>query len=657
MSRTVAGFDVFDTVLTRLVGDPEAVFFLVGTEAGKRGLTSLSAGEFAARRRLAQANCHRRSGGGEVTLDEIIGELLTQIDGSARQATALRDAELAVEARLICALPGAPELLAAARSQSSRLIFASDMYLPADFIRACLRAHGCWQEGDSLYVSHEYRRSKRTGELFATILAQEGIAPGQLRHTGNDAEADYAAPRKMGIAATLRPQGNLNRYERCLESYSGATAGLASWLAGASRLARLTISAHTPAEEAIRDVAAGVAAPVLVAYVSWVLRTAHRDGINRLYFVARDGHTLLQLARQLAPRLHPAAELRYLHGSRQAWHLPGVFTVGEDELSWLFCPTDFLSVTSLCGRVGLLPVEISAPLTAGGFPAAGWNENLDAGSRARLRELVPSHAIAHRIQERATLARETLLAYLQQERLLDRERAALVDLGWHGRAHDSLAKVICSAGIPPPAGFYFGLHSASSRRDLGERHAWFFDHRKQTDRIETLPGIEALMEVFCAVDHGATTGYAPGPQGLAPVLRTDGANVRLWGAPLLQAAIIAFGKNLTAAPAGDADATATRSMCLDVLRLFWETPTGAEAQAWGAFPFEDDQTGASAPPLATKFGWGTTAGLLLRGRKSLPRATWWHGSLRLTPLLQRCAMRGAQGLRLAAHAVKQRFYW
>jgi hypothetical protein len=78
-------------------------------------------------------------------------------------------------------------------------------------------------------------------------------------------------PIIQGLEFFNHLEGNPNRYEKILESYTWSTGGLSALMAGASRMARLSIPSRSAEEAAIRDVAAGVVAPVLTAYVLWIL--------------------------------------------------------------------------------------------------------------------------------------------------------------------------------------------------------------------------------------------------------------------------------------------------------------------------------------------------------------------------------------------------
>jgi len=92
-------------------------------------------------------------------------------------------------------------------------------------------------------------------------------------------------------------------------------------MAGASRVTRLTWADHKP--DAFVRVLAGVAAPLLTGFVLWLFQRASGSGIKTLYFIAREGEVLFQVAQVLNVRLDLGFDLRYLYVSRQAIN-PGV---------------------------------------------------------------------------------------------------------------------------------------------------------------------------------------------------------------------------------------------------------------------------------------------------------------------------------------------
>ena len=104
--------------------------------------------------------------------------------------------------------------------------------------------------------------------------------------------------------------GSSSAYERLLEHSSEATDGVTSWLAGASRLARLE-AAQRGVSAPQAEVGSGVLGPLLVGFALWVVAQARQHGVRRLYYVARDGEVMLAVARHVigAPRPRHRAAL------------------------------------------------------------------------------------------------------------------------------------------------------------------------------------------------------------------------------------------------------------------------------------------------------------------------------------------------------------
>ena len=634
--------DIFDTVLTRTVGHPIAVFLLLGRLQADRGITPLSAEVFARARWDAEQRS-RLHHGEATSYRHILDELAWALGLGADAVAALEGAELSLEERLLCAVPGAHAWLAEVRAGFSKAVFVSDTYFPTEFLQRQLVRHGLWQRGDSLYASWEVGREKRSARLYGMVARREGVRRRQLVHVGNNPHADGSAARRAGVRAAPATDANINRYEEILERSSFATSGLSSLFAGASRLARLQAPAPSPADVTIRDVAAGVAAPILVGYVLHVLRDAARRGIGRLYFVSRDGEVLLDIARTLAPKMGCEVDMRYLFGSRQAWNLPGLYDVTDEQLDWILFPTDFRSVGSVLARVALTPDDVEPVLAAAGFPAESWSANLDESQLCALGKLLQQQPLRGLVVARAAERRPRLQRYLAQEGLGGDGSYGIVDIGWFGRMGAGLSELLRDAGAAGPSVFYFmGLQGVPPARMVADRSAYLFDSGRGVGHEHTrLPGLTYLLEAFCTGTHGMVTGYEDRGGRIVPVLAGEqNCAAAAWGLGTLRATISRFVDSVMVdidVAELDADVRPATVALLEALAL---APTVAEAQVWGAFPFADDQTEAFTRTLAAPYRSPEVALALLLGRERWRTRRYWPAASRL---LSNRVLDGAMG--------------
>jgi hypothetical protein len=425
--------------------------------------------------------------------------------------------------------------------------------------------------------------------------------------------------------ATILPAGpgaGATRYERRLDA---AGAGLAADFARAARAARRGVPAADAREAALRDVAAGVAAPMLAAYVLFVLEDAAAQGLGRVCFLARDGQVLHEIARRLAPRLHPGVEVRYLYASRQIW-TRAISDSADHHWLW-YGDRPGLTLRAVLRRLAVPGEAVAAPLEGLGLPATAWDRPLAAAELARLRPWLegPEFAAAAAAPRAANRAR--LVAHLRQEGLLDGTPAAVVDLGWSGSLHDALSYLLAAEGAPPVEGYLFGIERVKDATWLERRHGYFFDHNRGigADIFARVEDQRGFLEVFCAADHGTVTGLRQANGRIEAELDQAWAGpVAAWGLGTVRAAVAGFAEALALDRASREAALALRPVIGALLRDFWLAPEPEEARAWGAFPFNlGEGHGSYVAPLADAYGPADLARALKTGRLLKKHEHFW----------------------------------
>ena len=647
----ILSLDVFDTTLVRSCGAPQALYLWLGRRLVQRGVISCTPEVFARARSRAERQVWHREGGldARVGVEDFYGEVIRSLWLDVDLIPTLVKAELELEEQCLIATPLASRLIDAARESESQVIFNTDTYFSSEFVVRQLQRHKLWLPNALCHASFEYDGSKATGSGFEKLLSTTGASPSEVVHAGDNHHSDVRMPRRFDINAHFLAEGRLNRYEELLDQASWDTSGLGAAFAGASRLARLSVTVETEREEAIRDVAAGVAAPVLIGYVLWLLHRAHDLGLSRLYFIARDGQTLADIARILVERLGFAIEIRYLYASRRTTNLAAVLEGNDEELAWVYRERSIVSPEKLLARLDIAWEEMTGLLNGAVVERAApgtTDEAFDAISNA-LRS-GPGRTL---LLERAAQRRQTIASHLQQEGVLDGGRYGLVDFGGIGTQMRALHDLMVHEGAPAPSVFLIGLDSLADAGlpqtvDAGswidKTECYLYDHRRKLG-YRRRRGFGTCVQMFCAADHGTVTGYENGDGRMKPVLSPEVDEPLIaWGLPVVQETLRHVAKTVVI----DEDLVDLRAdlreISSELIGLFWSSPTREEAVAWGAFPFVGAEAeGEAAKPLATRYFWRQVVRDTLR--RSFPNLGWQHwyeGSVRQSGAMLR-SMLGA----------------
>jgi FMN phosphatase YigB (HAD superfamily) len=594
--ENVIGLDVFDTVVVRTSPVRSGVFDAIVRTMALAGIELPK--DFRRLRLQAEDESRRASPGREVTLSAIYAAMARLSENTKNIGLILASVEEQLEIEVGRPVAETVALIHRLRAAGRRVVLISDMYLSAEVIGSLLTKIGVPLEGIPLYVSSSVGTTKRSGQLFLHVCERERIRPADLIHIGDNWNSDFLTPRRLGIRSFRYDRCDLTRFERLFaESSSAAGANLA----GAMRVARVA-HAEPNSPAGLRYTAGtNVAAPVLLIFLAWVLQQAHASGVRRLYFLARDGQFLIELAREMSRRLGLDLELRYLYGSRQAWFLPAVKEVEPAHLEWLLGPDPRLTAETIAQRGGLDVALVQSEISKLLGRHVSSDFNLSAVDHARITAEFTHTRLPLAISAAASKARGPLINYLRQEGLFDGTRWALVDVGWLGRLQDALRTILKYEGMNDPLrGYYFGLQRNTSD-PLNDKAAFFGAGG------EPMPDwrFSYLVEIFTAADHGSTVGYEQAPDGSwRPTLRLPGnPTATNWGLADLRAGARTVLEMIHHDEFADLakNAVELRQVLVALVGNLMRRPTWSDAAAFGDFPFACDQNEqyvqSLAPPL------------------------------------------------------------
>ncbi|MEQ9618557.1 MAG: hypothetical protein RIG61_05235 [Deltaproteobacteria bacterium] len=385
-------------------------------------------------------------------------------------------------------------------------------------------------------------------------------------------------------------------------------------VASACRKARAQKSYSSSYDLKLYSMGTSFSGPILTAFVIWVLRGAHKANIKRLYFIARDGQILYEIARKLIVRFDFNIELKYLYGSRQAWFLPSLNELTEVHVDWLTLKSPFISLRILTNRTGLNLRWVESRFFDQTGLRVGEDENINCFEQ-EVRSLFLSNEVKARILANAGEQRKQVVGYFEQEGLFDEYPYGIVDLGWQGTMQDSMIKIINSNRPRKEKiyGFYYGL-------DLLNNHTAHDDNPKFSYHFathESIPvdwRIKYFLEFITTGDHGITLGYRLDDRGgYVPVLKESiNADAMAWGLQNLRLGIHGFIDALMQQSHFDLrkwDVNAFRRIITSMFKKLVHETTPLEAEIIGSYLLKEDPCETYSEEFAPKLKfWKTVLG-------------------------------------------------
>ena len=441
----VVVFDIFDTLLTRPLVHPLYVQKLVAHR-----LPQYIADAYLKYRSIAESTA-RNALGRDVNLGEIGRELLVLSGISEDDAAHALRAEEDIEADLVSPRSEVVSLYRYALAVGKQVVIASDMFLPRPVLERMLRK--CGVEGwEDLFVSGEVGLRKDTGALYCHILSKFQVRPQAVLVVGDNERSDFQIPHGLGmrychvlrsveIGKALPGIGSIvEQASASLDAGDQLTVGIILEHLYNTMFCKSFYPAFLPASTPY-SIGYAVLGPVCLAFCQWLGRTAREGGLERLYFLSREGEFLQQVFERLRLFDPSLPESRYLVVSRRALTVPAISNLDDalDICRARYFPNSLHDF--FVERFGLQLDEVDlSELHARGF----WERGrlLEVGDDGDVAFLEP--VIAHlweRIQRQA--AEERLLAaeYLDTAGLSSPQEVHVVDIGYSGTIQKALVRI------------------------------------------------------------------------------------------------------------------------------------------------------------------------------------------------------------------------
>lgn len=317
-------FDIWDTLIMRRLMEPEHVFDVMERKTGIKNFANVRR-TAVLESPIANPNIH-----------EIYGCIQEVLNISDQQREELLQLEINIEKKIVAPRKSMVQLMTQACHAGKKVTLITDMYLPCNIMREILATAGI-NEDIPLYVSCDYRKLKSEG-LFLEYKNQ--IEAERYLHIGDNPKSDIqsagmAAIDSIQIASALR-QLEKSLFRKIIPL--GRTSVNSSIYTGMFMAEIFNDPFGLKGKITVDDAVCAArlfVAPLITAFMNWMIIELQKDHYDKVLFAARDGFLMQKVYRAFKDKSgkNILPEDCYFLASRQVCTIASI--AGRRDVEWL----------------------------------------------------------------------------------------------------------------------------------------------------------------------------------------------------------------------------------------------------------------------------------------------------------------------------------
>ncbi len=477
----VISFDIFDTLITRIVDRPEAVFELMEKSENIPNFSKI--------RQEKQAEIGtilmKEKNYPHATLDEIYDYISKTTD--IKNVDKLKKEEIKLEKELLFPNKEIKEIVSFAKENGKRIIITSDMYLDLKTIEDILKKCG-YENFDHIYLSSMVKKAKFDSSLFDYVIKEEKVDPSDILHIGDNYDHDYVNAKNKGLA--------VYHYKNTLITNKSSNLALA-FHNGICRLLSLNQ----------KDFFVNLGAKSGLLYLALFRELISLED-KKIYFLARDGYNLYHLFKKYAKD----KQVSYVYASRRAMLIPSITEINDETVKNLPPFTFGQTVEEILDYVSLKEVFTLEDLKKVGISDFKYiiKDLEDFDKVHNLYKNKPEEVLKVCQKERKAALKYFTKLGLDDDNLF-------FDCGWNGSSQYFLENLLQSLELNKKIKFYYTgiLDNAKSRKQLQNKlySAYLFNIGDNLELSNKLIDNIVILELFFGAPHNSVLHYSLNKEG------------------------------------------------------------------------------------------------------------------------------------------------
>jgi len=534
----VVSFDIFDTVIIRKIARPTDVFRLV--EDVYQSRFGECPFDFSEEREISEAEARNiyfsQNGSHEINMDEIYKVLVERIgDIFSAEIDILKQIERETELKVCVRNEYIYRFYEIAKKKKKRVIFTTDTYFPREIIEQILIRGGYVIRPEDLYISSERRISKADTLMFRKISEIEEVDFPKIMHLGDNLFSDFIYPASLGIQAVqyrkplsnfLKQNGNFFG-KKLPDSEQNLDFTVTESIIAGLTIRRYYCDPAFSKRKAVFFDRMGyeVSGVLFFSFISWLIQDLKRSGIERVYFLGRDGFFLEKLYSLRTKDKEISGS--YLFASRRAFLFPTIKKIDQYAIQSILAGARRIKICDFVmhfrikkNQIRMAAKEASLPFYRSFFVSLRY---------PRLITLL--FRLEEEILSEVKQEKEALHDFLDREGVFLDRKIGFVDIGWSGTIIHALynnfptllSKKNCTA-------YFFGtwqsVLSGGSCLNRKNTKGYLFNIGKPKIVAETVRSSTEILEYFLSAPYGSLVRFEnDDARGAIPVFASSDTRI------------------------------------------------------------------------------------------------------------------------------------
>lgn len=244
-------------------------------------------------------------------------------------------------------------------------------------------------------------------------------------------------------------------------------------------------------------------------FLEWVLYTAQKNGITKLYFTSRDTKLMYECSKIIIENRNLNIEVEYFYVSRQAITLASVINYTKLDFVWLERYFDLDPLVNILKRLDLKYSDIEPFICDKKLNWKPQSVLSDVDSINLFWEFMFQPEMQIQITKNIEIRRTKTLAYFSSIGLLDNNNIAMIDLGWFKSIQFHINKIIqTTSSNTILKGIYLGVFKDRFEDAItGESFSLFHQENDSEPNDFIFNNITLLEYIIGICNNGSVIGY------------------------------------------------------------------------------------------------------------------------------------------------------